>query len=233
MPPANTNLKSTLPELIAFPLFNGFESEMVEKLCGGGLVRVNRHREILFQLDAPANQFAVVLSGAYKLSRFTPEGDEAIIYFTSPGDVIAALVMSQENPRYPVTVKAMGPSRVLLIDRSTYTQEWLKYPNLIMRVQGLLSTRMNRFQNQKLMLRAPLQAKIASLLLQMIAKENSTELEVPIPLTRKDIADSLGASVESVIRVMSDWEKAGTIITSEQHIKIIQPESLVKATDQN
>lgn len=232
MSTSTSGIKGVLTELAQFPLFAGFETEHIAKLCTQGEVRVHKHREILFEFGMPATKFGVVLSGAYKLSRFTPEGDEAIIYFASPGDVVAALVMPQEKPTYPVTVKAMGPSRVLLIERQVYLSEWLLQPNLIMRVQGLLSTRMGRFQNQKLMQRAPLQSKVASLLLQMMAKVTSNELEVPLPLTRKEIADTLGVAVESVIRVMSDWEKTGSISTSDQHIKILKPESLIKESEQ-
>lgn len=77
-------------------------------------------------------------------------------------------------------------------------------------------------------------SKIAALLLQLVADESSAdgELEVPLPLTRKEIADSLGVTVESVIRVMSDWTKQGYISTNDHHIKILQPEWLISQMEQ-
>jgi CRP/FNR family transcriptional regulator, dissimilatory nitrate respiration regulator len=226
----NSSLQGALTEVAAFPLFKGLSRDNIQKLCEAGELRVNKHRDILFEHSEKANKFAVVLSGAYKLSRMNPLGEDTVIHFSAPGDVIAALVMPQPEPLYPVTARAMGPSRALLIKREVYLKSWLAAPELIMRVQGLLSTRMSRFQNQKVMQRAPLQSKVASLLMQLVAKnKEGQEIEIPLPLTRREIADSLGVTVESVIRVMSDWAKRGIISTSEQYIRIHRPESLVNS----
>ena len=66
---------------------------------------------------------------------------------------------------------------------------------------------MTSMQNQRALSKSPLQAKIASLLIDLIDKQPTTvdKITIPIPLTRKEIADSVGASVESIIRIMSEW----------------------------
>lgn len=208
-------------------------NELIAGLCEGAEVHVTKHKEAVFQFGSMALYFGIVLTGAYKLSRISPGGEESVFYFVTPGDVVAALVMSQKNPVYPVTVRAMGPSRMLLVPQTSYLRQWIKNPELLIQIQSLLSIRMNSFQNQKVMQRAPLSAKVASLLLQLVAQDTSqTELEVPLPLTRKEIADSLGATVESVIRVMSEWAKLGYIATSEQHIKILKPEMIIRQIEQ-
>ncbi len=50
---------------------------------------------------------------------------------------------------------------------------------------------------------------------------------VPLPLTRKEIANTLGASVESVIRVMSEWSKQEIIETTDQQIRILKFEKII------
>lgn len=224
--------KGIVIELAQFPLFKGIANEKIALMCEGGIVKIHKHRDLLFQHGEPAQYFGIVLSGAYKLSRVSPIGEESVIYFSSPGDVVAALVMPQEKPLYPVSVRAMGPSRILLVHRSVYLNQWIKSPDLIMQIQSLLSLRMSRFQNQRLMQRAPMSSKIAAMLMQLVAKDDHGDLEVLLPLTRKEIADTLGVTVESVIRVMSDWVKQGLIVTSEQQIKIIKPDQLVHLIDQ-
>lgn len=226
-------IDGALSELKAFPLFSGLSDDLIFELCENSSVKAHKHKDQIFTYGNVALHFGVVLSGAYKLTRVSPVGEESVIHFSSPGDVVAALIMSQEKPIYPVTVKAMGPSRILLIPRETYNKSWLKNPTLIIQVQSLLSTRMNRLQNQKIMQRAPLQSKVAALLLQLVSKDNlQQELEVPLPLTRKEIADTLGVTVESVIRVMSDWVKKEYISTNDQNIKILKPDLLIKQVDQ-
>lgn len=226
-------LGGAFSEIKGFALFKGLSDDLILNLCATSEIKVHQHKEQVFTFGDPASYFGMVLSGAYKLSRIAISGEESVIHFSSPGDVVAALVMPQAKPVYPVNVKAMGPSRILLIHRDTYIQHWLKNPDLIVRIQGLLSTRMARFQNQKVMQRAPLQSKVAAMLLQLVAKDTSKdELEVPLPLTRKEIADTLGVTVESVIRVMSEWVKKGYITTTDQHIKILKPDLLIAQVDE-
>lgn len=225
----HSTLKPAINELSSFNIFQGVEPALIEQLCEGGRVQVHKHKTEVFCFGESANYFAIVLSGAYKLSRLSPNGEESVIHFSAPGDVIAALIMSQANSVYPVSVKAMGPSRLLLLHRDIYMKYWLKNPELIIKVQQLLSNRMSRLQNQKVMQRTPMQAKIAALMLQLAAKDldDSKELDLLLPLTRKEIADTLGVAVESVIRVMSEWVKKGYISTIDQNIKILRPDILI------
>jgi CRP/FNR family transcriptional regulator, anaerobic regulatory protein len=225
-------LGGALSEIKGFALFAGFSDDLILNLCANSEIKVHKHKEQVFTFGNPASSFGIVLSGAYKLSRIAISGEESVIHFSSPGDVVAALVMPQVKPIYPVNVTAMGPSRILLIHRDTYLERWLRNPDLIIRIQGLLSTRMSRFQNQKIMQRAPLASKVAALLLQLVSKDtNKDELEVPLPLTRKEIADTLGVTVESVIRVMSEWVKKGYVVTTDQYIKILKPDQLIAQVD--
>jgi len=224
--------KATLVEALGFPIFAGLKLEDLEKLCENGQVVVSSHRDTLFQFGEPAQHFGFVLSGAYKLSRPTPQGDDTIVHFTTPGDFIAAFVMAQPNPVYPVTSVAMGPSRFVRIPREAFIAHWKGQAELILKIQSALSTRMGQLHNQKALQKAPLTAKIASLLMELASKEKSQkELVLPLPLTRKEIADSLGASVESVIRVMSEWSKRGFLKTSDQNITILKPEHIIDEMD--
>jgi CRP/FNR family transcriptional regulator len=218
-----------ISELSEFPLFRNIDPQQIRDLCDGGQILLHRHRDILFRSGEPAESFGIVLSGAYKLSKLSNSGEDAVIHFSSPGDVLAALVMAQPVPRYPLTAQAMGPSRVFMIHRDVYIKSWLATPHLIAQVQALLSNRMGRLQSLRVMQRAPLPAKVASLLLQLVAKDRtSDEMKVSLPLTRQEIADSLGVAVESVIRVMSEWAKQGYIATSDQYIRILKPELIIE-----
>lgn len=225
-----TTLEAALPELASFDIFNGLSKSQIMVLCAHGQVIHSGHRNELFHVGDEAHFFGVVLSGAYKLSRPSPMGEDVIIHFSLPGEIIAAFVMAQNEPTYPVSAIAMGPSRFLKIKRKNYIEEWQKNPSLILKIQNLLSHRITLFQDQKVMIKAPLVQKVAALLITLIEKEKTSELAesvLPIPITRKEIADTLGATVESVIRIMSEWSKSGIIKTHDSHIHIIQIDKLM------
>lgn len=223
------SLEGAISELQTFTFFAGFENEQIKSLCESGNVVFNRHHENIFSYGQEAASFGIVLSGAYKLSRPTPGGEDIIVYFSTPGDVVGAFIMTRPQPVYPVSVVAMGPSRILKIPKSVYLNKWVKNHELVTRIQMSLSGRMALFQDQKALARAPLACKIAALLITLLDKQNDqSEGVLPLPLTRKEIADSLGSSVEAVIRVMSEWSKQGVLETSERNIQILKPDLLIQ-----
>lgn len=215
-------LKATLSELSNFPVFQGLKTSEVEALCEGGHVVVTPHHHYLFQHGHDAHFFGFVLSGAYKLLKPSPQGEDTIIYFSTPGDIIGVLVMAQPGSQYPLSSIAMGPSRFLKIPRETYLKNWVQFPDVILKTQSLLSSRIRQLHNQKVMSKANLHSKLAFVLIEILKKaQDKDDLTLPLPITRKELADNLGTSVESVIRIMSEWSKEGVLETKDQHIKIL------------
>lgn len=222
-------LQAALNELHTFPLFSGYTRDELMYLCEGGRIQVTEHRDQLFSAGDPALSFGVVIYGAYKLCRPSPMGEDVIMHFSTPGDVVAAFIMGQPHPIYPISAVSMGNSRYLKIPQQNYLERWTKKPELILRIQSLLFQRMTILQDQKAFTKAPLNQKVAALLMQLLDRNTREEgMFLPLPLTRKEIADSLGASVESVIRVMSDWSKQGYIQTTGQQIEVCRPDKLIE-----
>lgn len=204
------------------------KENLMEALAGGS-VRPHKHREILYHAGDQADSFALVLNGAYKLVRPTPRGDDLIVYFATPGDVIGALVMGKPGSGYPVTAKAMGPSRCYVIPRSTFQRFWAGNAVLQQRLNSFLYSRMSLIQDEKTMSRAPLAQRVAALLLQLLERNSREDEQIlPLPLTRQEIADSLGVAVESVIRIMSEWSHQDVIRTNDRHIEILKPERIIE-----
>lgn len=221
-------LQAALGELQNFKFFEGLAINEIAEICYGGRIIVNHHKQSLYVAGEAARGFGIVLSGAYKLSRPNPLGDETIVHFATPGDFVGLVIMSQLNSLYPVSSFAMGPSRFLEIPRTTFTEKWASRPDLIIKIQGLLSGRIHNLHVQKALTKAPLAAKIANLLLEILNKYEGNEAQLPVPLTRREIAENLGVSVEAVIRVMSDWSKLGIIETRDQQIRILKMDKIIQ-----
>jgi CRP/FNR family transcriptional regulator len=64
-------------------------------------------------------------------------------------------------------------------------------------------------------------AVILMLLAQSYGNETEAGLQLQIPLTRQDIAEMAGTTVESTIRVMSRWQKDGLIESDNRFITIL------------
>ena len=212
-----------LAQVKSLPIFRERSPSDLENLLYGAEEKRVKHREVLFRAGEPANSFSVVVQGAFKLLRSNPAGDDIIVFFATPGDMIGGLLMSTPGSNYPVTSVAMGSGIVLEIPRETFLKSWSLDLTIQQRMSGMLFQRMSLLHDQKVLAKAPLTQKIACQILSLIERYcGEKETILPIPLTRQEIADSVGASVESVIRVMSDWSHQGIIETSDQVIHVQQ-----------
>ncbi|MCB0420482.1 MAG: Crp/Fnr family transcriptional regulator [Bdellovibrionales bacterium] len=224
-----------ISELRGLELFRSSSENDIEQLCKDSQVVITNHKQLLFKAGSSAQHFYLVLSGAFKLTRLSLQGEDTIVHFSSPGDVIGAFIMTQKDPRYPISGVSMGPSRSLKIPRTNYLTSWQNNIDLNHKIQNSLSSRMTALQNQMTLKKSSLQTKIACLLIQLANKqtEDQKQLLVPIPLTRREIAEAVGASVESVIRIMSLWSKRGYVSTNEQCITILETEKIIELTEKD
>lgn len=223
-----SSFKNALP-LNQLPIFRDIDAQVIQTLIQGGVAVSSKHRETLFRAGDPAAYFALVLLGAYKLFRHDLSGNEAIMHFASPGDTIGALVMLKPDGAFPVTCASIGPSMVLKIPRKTYLDSWAPNAVLQQRINRMLYQRMNQIQDEKARTRLPLSVKVASLLVTLLEKYSSgSERILPIPITRQEIADSVGSTVESVIRIMSEWSAEEILHTEERQIEITRLDRLIE-----
>lgn len=83
--------------------------------------------------------------------------------------------------------------------------------------------------DQRALGKASLSQKLAAQLINLLEKNpKENDMELPLPLTRKELADSLGATSESIIRIMSEWSKQGIIQTHDHHIRLLKPEKILE-----
>lgn len=208
-------------------IFRDLPLDEVSSLTEGAEHLVHKHRDIVFGVGEPAEHFGLVLKGCYKLCR--PQPEETLLSFATRGEPIGLLIMPNPRAVYPITVRSLGVSQFLRLPRSTYLERWLKSPGAMQRAQAAISVRCMGFHADRGSQHLSLERRVAGFLLRCLdryAEENTRTLG--FPLSRREIGDAVGAQVESVIRVMSHWEKSGVISTSSQFIEVSRPESLAE-----
>lgn len=212
-----------------YQLFKGLSENELTPLLEGHKFKNIRHHVVLYKAGEVAETFAIVLTGAFKLVRSTPRGDDAIVYFATPGEVIGGLVMLKPNAAFPVSAVALGASTALTLPRSTYLKSWIANASVQSKLNSTLYSRMSVLQEDKANSKLSLQKRVASLLLTLLDKQPASDTaRLPIPLTRQEIADSVGSTVESVIRCMSELSQQGMIQTEDKQIEILRADKIVE-----
>ena len=214
-------------------LFNGVDDNLLLKSIKGSRILKLQRKESLFVLGSPITSFAIILSGAVKLMRPTLNGENIIMHIAITGEIIGGIVMNQGSlENYPISAVAMIPCRILSIPRSTFQSVWKNEIIFQTKLNTLLYRRMSNLQDDKTFFSSPLKVRLVMLLTRYLDKShNENPYALVLPLTRQEIADSLGVAVESVIRIVSEWSREGIIKTSDRVIEIINYEKLVVSAE--
>jgi len=105
-----------------------------------------------------------------------------------------------------------------------------KHPEITLDLITLLFERMEDVQQRYLDLcseQAPRRiAKFMISLMSNTGRKKENGIYIDIPLSRQNIADHIGASMFTVSRTLSDWEKNGWLKSSRQSVTITDPDAL-------
>jgi CRP/FNR family transcriptional regulator len=149
-----------------------------------------------------------------------PGGEEVIMHFGVRGDALGIMSTMEGESKFPFDAVAMGESEFLKIPKWNFATTWVRNPAVMLRFQTHLQGRIFRSHDEKRFLKRPLAERIADLLLYLSEHKTARTGWIDIPITRREIAGYVGATVESVIRTMSGWSREGVVETFDRHIVV-------------
>ena len=185
----------------------------------------------LWHAGDTAQYLTVVVTGRVKVVRHADAGDIILEMFTA-GETVGAVAVYNQIP-YPATVIAMEPSVLLRLPRRDWF-DLIENDHGFARGMMLELTRLNMALTRKLaaMHGTRVDARVAGLFLSLaerVGREIPEGIEIPLALSRQEIAELVGTTVESAIRVMSRWNREGVLVTGRQRFVIPDRERLKAA----
>lgn len=182
---------------------------------------------IFFEGD-PARYLYLVKEGKVKILKQSPSGKDIILEVTPPGEVFGGVGILAEE--HPASAQAMEHSQILKISRRDFFSLFGRYPPLAVEVIVALG---RRLRDAHTIIRGlaseRVERRIARILLKLadrIGSPEAEEIKLNIHLTRQDIADMVGSTVETAIRVMSRFQKEGLIRSLKGRVLITNKERL-------
>lgn len=216
--------------LAALELFSGLPRVDLERLARGTRARHLSSGEALWRLGEPARHFAVIESGIVEIRHTTATGEGIVVGLFRAGEAIG-LSAALENVAFPADALAIGGDVELLWVRGEALRDALD-----------VSVAVGQAVNRALLKHtAALRAKIdivsagsvprrlAALLhylIERFGKPAGNAVFVEVNLTREEISQLVSARVETVIRILSRWQKAGWLANRAGGIEIARADML-------
>lgn len=208
-----------MTKMIDTVAFAGTATASVQGGTGSGLAELfalsgaampfARNTEIYGE-DEPADYAYRVVSGAVRICKMLSDGRRQIEAFHLLGDVFG--VELGDSHRF--TAEAIADCVVLLVRRSALIGFAAHDAEAARSLWALAIRDLVRAQGHVLLLgRKTAQERVASFLLDLAhACGTRTGAAIEIPMSRQDIADYLGLTIETVSRTMTAFEASGLIV---------------------
>ncbi|HEX2554474.1 MAG TPA: helix-turn-helix domain-containing protein [Microvirga sp.] len=169
---------------------------------GPGAARTLAKDEELFAEGDRAAFFYRVVSGAIRTSKLLCDGRRQIDAFHLPGDLFG--LEAGEEHRF--SAEAVGDAVVVPYRRCSLEALSASDPAFARQIVSAMMRALERAQDHMLLLgRKSAMEKIATFLLDLSARLD--EDQVDLPMSRTDIADHLGLTIETVSRSMTRLER--------------------------
>jgi CRP/FNR family transcriptional regulator, nitrogen fixation regulation protein len=171
----------------------------------GASMSFPRNAEI-FGENEPADYLYKLISGTVRTYKILNDGRRQIGSFYLPGDVFG-LEFGDEHTQ---SAEAMTDAKVLVIKRNALTTLAERDAGVARELYTLTARELHRVQDRIVLLIKSAQERVASFLLEMAARTPCGDA-IELPMSRQDIADYLGLTIETVSRTLTALESVAAI----------------------
>jgi len=235
MTPASTGQPSpSTKDLDDIDLFAGLSPEELRQL----FTAARQHRletgSFVYMEADPADTIYALVSGRVKLTQVTPNGQQILLKYVSPGEAFGVVSVLSDTP-YPVSAQADSEVVVYAWDQTSMQRLMSIFPGIALNAIQILAGRVRLFQDRLRELATErVERRIARTLLRLARQTGKKVQEgvlIDMPLTRQDLAEMTGTTLYTVSRTLSQWETQGLVHSSRERILIRYPHGLVSIAE--
>src|SRR5215475_7554096 len=171
----------------------------------GAIVPYSRNVEI-FGENEPADYVYKVVAGAVRTCKVLADGRRQIGAFYLPGDVFGL----ETNDTHAFSAEAIGDAKILVVKRSALMALATRENQVACELWSMTGQELRRVQDHILVLIKSAKERVVGFLLEMAERVPSGN-HIDLPMSRQDIGDYLGLTMETVSRTLADLESGASI----------------------
>ena len=185
----------------------------------------------IFEQDSPSDAFYAITSGRVKIFKMMPSGKDVILEVFGPGDPLGAVAAYMDRP-FPAGAVALEDTTCVIIPRVSFFRLLESQPSLVRGLLLGLTTRLVELTNRLAELTGGrIEPRFARLFLKLASEMGRADRGgtfIPLPLSRQELADMTGTTIETCIRIMSRWNKDDVVRTEKDGFIVLDRAELEK-----
>lgn len=200
-----------LERIVLFRCLNPAEARALAEVCR---LQVCERGDTVFVEGARAKEMSFVALGTVKIVKATPTRS-VILRIVGAGSPVG-IVAAWEGRPYPGTAVAIEPSTIVHVPERVFFTLTDRHPEILRQLLQMMMKRQVQLGQRVSEMTGPVETRVAQALLDLVVSSGSAEgntASIALALTRQEIADLAGTTVETAIRIMSRWNKEGLVLT--------------------
>lgn len=211
------------------PVFRRLAPEDRARVAEVSRVHVFARGDVLFSEGETPECFCVVAEGRVKVFKMTHAGKDVILEVFGAGDPLGAVAVYEGRP-YPASAVAIEDTTCIEIPRGAFFALLERHPSLVRGLLAGLTMRMVDLTNRVADLTGGrVEPRVARLFLKMAHDQGQADrggIFIPVALSRQELADLTGTTIETCIRIMSRWNKDGIVHTLKDGFVVLDQDEL-------
>lgn len=182
----------------------------------------------LYRMDDPFKNLYAIRLGHFKTVQVNASGAEQIVGFQMTGELLGMDAISTE--RHHCDAVALEDSEVCIIPFEQLESLFGKIPNLLHHFHRLMSQEITREQSVMLLLgNMRAEQRMAAFLVNLSSRysiRGFSATRFQLRMSREDLGNYLGLTIESVSRLLSRFKKQGMLKVDNRDLEICDPAAL-------
>jgi CRP/FNR family transcriptional regulator, cyclic AMP receptor protein len=219
---SETDMDPVLSAVRSIPMFRGLAAEDQRRIAALATTATYQRGDAVWRAGDPAENLTVIVRGRVKIVRHADAGD-VILEIFGEGEPVGAIAVYNYIP-YPASAVCLDTVTLIKLPRRDYFELLDRHPefarSIIRELTRLLMTLTRKFEDLR---GQRVDVRIAQLFLTLadrMGRETKEGVEIPLHLSRQEVADLVGTTIESTIRVLSRWGREGALVTERDRFVI-------------
>lgn len=200
-----------------------------KRLAGVSRLKVYTKGERIFEEADPSEFFYVVVSGKVKIVKMMPSGKDVILEIFGTGSPFGSVAAYEGRP-FPASAIALEDTVCLLTPRASFFSLLEVHPSLVRGLLLGLTQRLVELTNRLTELTGSrVEARFARLFVKLadnLGRPVTGGTAIPMALSRQELADLTGTTIETAIRIMSRWGKEDIVRTEKDGFVLLDKSAL-------